>query len=91
MQLLLHDKIDSSITCLGYKQAEDILKWRKPAASALIFLLGSFCCLAGEFTLRGNHTVTPLKGAHHLNPYAAYTAERHFIMHIRQNPQYVSA
>jgi hypothetical protein len=46
------------------EQVQDVLRWSNPAVSALIFILGSFCCLAGEFILRGDHTVTPLKGAH---------------------------
>ncbi len=45
-----------------WKQIESILKWQNPAASALVFLLGSFTALAGEFALRGDHNVTPLKG-----------------------------
>ncbi|BDA42223.1 probable reticulon-like protein B18 [Coccomyxa sp. Obi] len=46
---------------LQRQQVEDVLRWRNPAISALVFLLGSFCCLAGEFILRGSHTLTPLK------------------------------
>ncbi len=44
-------------------QVQDVLRWRNPAVSALAFLLGGFCCLAGEYIISGNHTVTPLKGA----------------------------
>ena len=39
-----------------------MLQWKTPALSALVLLGGSFCALAGEFILRGDHTVTPLKG-----------------------------
>ena len=39
-----------------------MLQWRTPALSALVLLGGGFCALAGEFILRGDHTVTPLKG-----------------------------
>ena len=38
------------------------MQWKNPALSALVLLLGAFCALAGECILRGNHTVTPLKG-----------------------------
>lgn len=43
-------------------QVRDIVEWKNPALSALVLLLGAFCALAGEFVLRGDHTVTPLKG-----------------------------
>ena len=43
-------------------QVRDVLQWKTPALSALVLLGGSFCALAGEFILRGDHTVTPLKG-----------------------------
>lgn len=43
-------------------QVLDTVQWKNPAVSALVLLLGAFCALAGEFILRGNHTVTPLKG-----------------------------
>lgn len=39
-----------------------MLQWKTPALSALVLLGGGFCALAGEFILRGDHTVTPLKG-----------------------------
>ena len=45
-------------------QVKDIVQWKNPALSALVLLLGSFCALAGEFILRGDHKVTPLKGGH---------------------------
>ncbi len=44
-------------------QVKEIVQWKNPALSALVLLLGSFCALAGEFILRGDHKVTPLKGA----------------------------
>ena len=44
------------------QQIKDVLQWRNPAVSALLFLIGTFFALAGEFVLRGDHTVTPLKG-----------------------------
>ena len=47
------------IICL---QVREIVQWKNPALSALVLLLGAFCALAGECILRGNHTVTPLKG-----------------------------
>ena len=43
-------------------QVREIVQWKNPALSALVLLLGAFCALAGEFIVRGNHTVTPLKG-----------------------------
>ena len=43
-------------------QVRDVLQWKMPALSALVLLGGGFCALAGEFILRGDHTVTPLKG-----------------------------
>ena len=39
-----------------------MLQWKTPALSALVLLGGGFCALAGKFILRGDHTVTPLKG-----------------------------
>ena len=45
-----------------WQQIKDVLRWRNPAVSALLFLIGTFCALAGEFVLRGDHSVTPLKG-----------------------------
>ena len=39
-----------------------MLQWKTPALSALVLLGGGFCALAGEFILRGDHPVTPLKG-----------------------------
>ena len=44
-------------------RSREIVQWKNPALSALVLLLGSFCALAGEFILRGDHKVTPLKGA----------------------------
>ena len=43
-------------------QVRDVLQWKTPALSTLVLLGGGFCALAGEFILRGDHTVTPLKG-----------------------------
>ena len=45
-----------------WQQIRDVLQWRNPAVSALVFLIGAFFALAGEFVLRGDHSVTPLKG-----------------------------
>ena len=45
----------------------EIVQWKNPALSALVLLLGAFCALAGEFVLRGDHSVTPLKGEHDLS------------------------
>ncbi|CAK0770026.1 hypothetical protein CVIRNUC_003726 [Coccomyxa viridis] len=44
----------------------DVLQWKTPALSALVLLGGGFCALAGEFILRGDHTVTPLKAMSYL-------------------------
>ncbi|EIE20701.1 hypothetical protein COCSUDRAFT_54200 [Coccomyxa subellipsoidea C-169] len=49
------------VSSLQWRQVQDVLRWRNPAVSALAFLLGGFCCLAGEYIISGNHTVTPLK------------------------------
>jgi hypothetical protein len=49
-------------SAIQWKQVEDILKWRNPAASALTLLLGSFAALAVEVVLRGDHNITPFKG-----------------------------
>lgn len=45
-----------------WQQIMGVLQWRNPAVSALLFLIGTFLALAGEFVLRGDHSVTPLKG-----------------------------
>ena len=45
-----------------------MLQWKTPALSALVLLGGGFCALAGEFILRGDHTVTPLKGESKITP-----------------------
>ena len=42
------------------------MQWKNPAPSALVLLLGGFCALAGEFIIRGDHSVTPFKGVHPL-------------------------
>ena len=42
------------------------MQWKNPALSALVLLLGGFCALAGEFILRGDHSITPFKGVHPL-------------------------
>jgi hypothetical protein len=45
-----------------WDQLMDVMRWRNPAVSALVFLIGTFIALAVEFILRGAHNVTPLKG-----------------------------
>lgn len=62
--LLCETHTKQAAACL---QVKAIVQWKNPALSALVLLLGSFCALAGEFILRGNHSVTPLKGKHALS------------------------
>ena len=51
------------ISAQQWQQLKDVLQWRNPAVSALVVLLCTFTALAVDFVLRGNHKMTPLKGA----------------------------
>ncbi|KAK9816627.1 hypothetical protein WJX72_003011 [[Myrmecia] bisecta] len=46
----------------SWQSIQDVLLWRNPALSALLFLVGSFLMLAGDFVLRGDHSLTLLSG-----------------------------
>ena len=59
------------------------MQWKNPALSALVLLLGGFSALAGEFILRGDHSVTPFKGVH-LLPRIQSKANGCAILHVPQ-------